>query len=624
MKRKLLCGAVLVLVAGANCVSLDENLVTGISSAYYSTPDGLNSALIASYAQLRGFYGREQLLSINQVGTDTWEAADQSASNNQNFDHYNGTLNSSAAELSNTWNPAYQMINSLNAALDRGPKATGVPEATKNVLLGEAHFLRALEYFTLTRQFGDVTLNLHENQGVVATAVRDPQADVYKAIVADLDTAVNFLPVTQNDYGRATKGAALALRSQVYLTRGYLQPKLGGTAAADFASSLADAKAVIASGAYSLEPVFADLWCVARPAVDPGRGGYCENSGYNNNHKEFIFTVQFRAALADNDADNEYNYLHLVYLSQYDAAAAGAGIARDIPNGRPFRRLKPTSQGLKVFQFNHYFGSPAVPALSDLLDTRYEGSYQSVWLATAAGGTNAGTTCPNCTSGGVIAVGDTTIFYPNYPVSDAFRMSKKYRTRTLCPAAQADASVACPNADVSSTNDGYYHWDWYPSLKKFQDNNRATISDQNGGKVQVVIRLAEIYLVAAEADIQLGNTAEATTMINVVRERAAAPAYKGGANNITEAQLVGFPNITAGTKPGLDFLMEERERELAGEFTRWYDMTRPGAQFFVDHVSKYNKRAAPNVKLTHVLRPIPQSQIDGVVVGPKYPQNPGY
>ena len=42
----------------AGCVNLDEKLVTGVSSQYYATPDGLNSAVIASYAQLRGFYGR--------------------------------------------------------------------------------------------------------------------------------------------------------------------------------------------------------------------------------------------------------------------------------------------------------------------------------------------------------------------------------------------------------------------------------------------------------------------------------------------------------------------------------------------------------------------------------------
>ena len=88
---RILQAVALALVASAvSCVSIDEKLVTGVSSQYYSTPDGLNSALVASYAQLRSFYGKEQLLSLTQVGTDTWQAGDQSGSNNQHFDAYDG------------------------------------------------------------------------------------------------------------------------------------------------------------------------------------------------------------------------------------------------------------------------------------------------------------------------------------------------------------------------------------------------------------------------------------------------------------------------------------------------------------------------------------------------------
>src|SRR6187397_2751662 len=150
MKRILLSTFGLA-VATASCVDLDENLISGVSSEYYATPDGLNAAVVASYSQLRSFYGREQLLSLTQVGTDTWMAADQSGSNNKDFDSYGGGLNSTVAPLANTWNPAYQAINTLNAAIDRGPAATGISQATKNSLLGEAHFLRALNYFTLVR-----------------------------------------------------------------------------------------------------------------------------------------------------------------------------------------------------------------------------------------------------------------------------------------------------------------------------------------------------------------------------------------------------------------------------------------------------------------------------------------
>ncbi|HTE47693.1 MAG TPA: RagB/SusD family nutrient uptake outer membrane protein, partial [Gemmatimonadaceae bacterium] len=267
MKRIVLSTVTLGLVAGfAGCVNLDEKLITGVSSQYYATPDGLSSAVIASYSQLRGFYGREQLMSLTEVGTDTWMAADQAGSNNKEFDSYNGGLNSTVAPLANTWNPAYQAINTLNAALDRGPNTTGIPASTKATLLAEAHFLRALNYFTLVQTFGDLTLSLHENVGVVAEAKRDPAADVYKAILADLDTAVANLPVNQADYGRATKGAAQTLRSKVYLTRAY--QSYSPNKQADFTAALADAKAVIGSGTYALEPVFADLWCVPRP-VDP-------------------------------------------------------------------------------------------------------------------------------------------------------------------------------------------------------------------------------------------------------------------------------------------------------------------------------------------------------------------
>jgi hypothetical protein len=603
MKRIVLSTVTLGLVAGfAGCVNLDEKLITGVSSQYYATPDGLSSAVIASYSQLRGFYGREQLMSLTQVGTDTWMAADQAGSNNKEFDSYNGGLSSQVSPLANTWNPAYQAINTLNAALDRGPNTAGISPAVKTTLLAEAHFLRALNYFTLVQTFGDVTLQLHENVGVVAEAKRDPAADVYKAILADLDTAVANLPVTQSDFGRATKGAALTLRSKVYLTRAY-QPYSPGKQA-DFTAALADAKAVINSGTYSLEPVFADLWCVARP-VDPNRTGYCENTGYVQNHKEFIFTVQFSYDLTQYDGSDQYDYMHLVYLAQYDNNGIWGGTPRDLNNGRPFRRAMPTPYELSLW--NKWVGTPGA---SDVLDTRFDGTFQTVWIATVAAKNPAGT-CPSCSSAGQVNVGDTAAFMPNYPVTNAFRQSKAYEVLTPCPTDQVAPTAATYCGDRNNANDGYTNWQRFPALKKFQDNLRANLTAQEGGKVEVVYRLGEVYLIAAEADVGLGNTAEAATFVNVLHQRAASPAHKNDYN------------VTAGQMT-LDYIMEERERELAGEHDRWYDMVRPGAQFFLDRVKKYNPHAAPNVQLRHALRPIPQTQIDGVISGPKYPQNPGY
>lgn len=70
----------------------------------------------------------------------------------------------------------------------------------------------------------------------------------------------------------------------------------------------------------------------------------------------------------------------------------------------------------------------------------------------------------------------------------------------------------------------------------------------------------------------------------------------------------------------LDFLLDERARELYGENTRWHDLTRP--QTLKSRLEQYNP--TPGFKDFHVLRPIPQSQIDLVTTGPKFPQNQGY
>ena len=69
--------------------------------------------------------------------------------------------------------------------------------------------------------------------------------------------------------------------------------------------------------------------------------------------------------------------------------------------------------------------------------------------------------------------------------------------------------------------------------------------------------------------------------------------------------------------------MEERARELIGEQFRWLDLKRWGV--LVERVKLHNAQAAPNIKDFHVLRPIPQNQIDRAEGGPAaFPQNTGY
>jgi hypothetical protein len=147
------------------------------------------------------------------------------------------------------------------------------------------------------------------------------------------------------------------------------------------------------------------------------------------------------------------------------------------------------------------------------------------------------------------------------------------------------------------------------SLKKFLDPARQTISQQQGRRDAFVIRLAEMYLIAAEADMMLNNTGEALEHINAVRRRAALPGQET-AMEITADQLT------------LDFILDERAREFGGEQQRWFDLKRTNK--LVERVRAHNPDAAPNIQDFHRVRPIPQAQLDVITNPTQFGQNEGY
>jgi hypothetical protein len=98
-----------------------------------------------------------------------------------------------------------------------------------------------------------------------------------------------------------------------------------------------------------------------------------------------------------------------------------------------------------------------------------------------------------------------------------------------------------------------------------------------------------MYLIAAEAQFKLGNLDSATYYINEVRGRAAVPGKKA------EMQITS-------DVVNLDFILDERAREFAGEQLRWFGLKRTGK--LVERVRKYNPDSASNIKDFHVVRPI--------------------
>jgi hypothetical protein len=124
--------------------------------------------------------------------------------------------------INEAWNSNYMGILRANTVLDK-LNSTAVPDETvRNQMEGETKFLRAFFYFDLVRWFGKVPLILHTVTPSEALGIpRSPVADVYQAIIADLNDAIGKLPdtFTGANKGRATALAAKSILGLVYLTR---------------------------------------------------------------------------------------------------------------------------------------------------------------------------------------------------------------------------------------------------------------------------------------------------------------------------------------------------------------------------------------------------------------------
>ncbi|MDR2385103.1 MAG: RagB/SusD family nutrient uptake outer membrane protein [Tannerella sp.] len=163
------------------------------------------------------------------------------------------------------WTSCYSRIRACNLFLSSVDVAT---YEDKDAMIGEVKFLRAWDYFHLTSLYGGVPAikDAYELDDEFVVP-RDSYEDCINFIIEDLDDAARLLPTTQSDKGRATRGAALTLKSRVllhaasdlhntFIYPGYSNPELlgysGGSQAARWQAAKDAAKAVIDLGIYSL------------------------------------------------------------------------------------------------------------------------------------------------------------------------------------------------------------------------------------------------------------------------------------------------------------------------------------------------------------------------------------
>jgi starch-binding outer membrane protein, SusD/RagB family len=545
---------------------LQEEVVSQIGNDYINTPKGFNDAVNAAYSSLRGYYGTQQGLTMTEYGTDLY--ATGADGGYKGFHFYDTQLNPSVDWLAGVWDELYRGINTCNAVIDRSKTIAGVSDAVKAQRVAECKFLRGLYYFILFQQYGPVDLRLTETVLPTKVTTRATDKAMFDAIIADLEAALPALEAKKaaGEYGRATKPACEHLLGYVYLTRNNTASK-----GADDLNKAITYLSDVVNGPYAFK-LLTDFASV-----------FDENNQVND---EVVFACQYttdpasNTPLIDNNGNTGGNNLHLFFGMQYDVQA---GMKRDVFYGRPFKRLRPTKYLIET-------------AFADKTnDSRFKKSFRDTWLCNnPATITSFALDASKAGQSITYKAGDTTLFLTPTDLPLADRTARKYQVM--------GPSFSSPT--------GYFNEAIFFTLTKFFDTKRPDLTYTHGSRDYFVFRLADTKLLLAEAYLLSNKRPEALVQINDVRKRAAF-AGKEAAMTITDAQM------------SMDFIMEERARELAGEQIRWMDLKRWGK--LVERVKANNPQAAPFIKDVHNVRPIPQSQIDRTEGGnTSFPQNAGY
>ena len=172
-----------------------------------------------------------------------------------------------------------------------------------------------------------------------------------------------------------------------------------------------------------------------------------------------------------------------------------------------------------------------------------------------------------------------------------------------------DMTKAIPTTTAKATSDVYGDARYndvkisgersFPGIKKFLDDvyEEAYPTYDISHRDIMVLRLAEMYLIKAEAEMQTGGDA-----IGTLNKLRAARAISGKDNSIQA--VYGESSVTIET------ILRERAIELVGEYQRWFDLKR--THTLISHIKAYNAQGSANIALKHYYRPIPLSELETV------------
>ena len=591
-----------ILAVGTGCKKLlEEHPQSQVVPSFFASSAGVLGGVAGVYNDIRSQWGTEGFTNEMQAGTDEFLMGQ---SGNSIITTYNG-LNST--NFGAAWGTAFQDINTLNGVLQYG-QTIAVDSLTKKQYLAQAKFLRGFWYFYLVQTYGAVPYHTTFITVPSQADRRSTVDSIYDLIIQDLTSASADLPntITAPFLGKAaTKPVAQLLLAKAYLTRGWLK-----NSASDFSQAAAICADVIAKkSTYGL-----DLWqdfgdafvpandygketmFVSDHALEPKYGYYTVGGGASGGAAQNLSPWFTNWNYPNNSGVNSFKNTSGAFVN-----SGTSGMIRDSYYGRPYVRVAPNyfkwTSGANAGKT--YFMDQAFTNRTS--DSRFANSFYTVYIANTAV-TNSATAANNSRGIGYTTVvgTDTAVWLPDFEVAGApqFNGTRPFKGIIVPPSLWNNAI--------------------FPALKKYMDPSRGANFNDPSTRPCVLYRFSDVYMTAAEAYFKAGDLTNAAAMINVVRQRAA---YRKTNTPVQNAAAVVANTITAADVT-LDFILDERSREFFGEWQRWHDLVR--TRSLVTRVKAWNPEAATYIKDFHMLRPIPQSQIDRVTEGPAFTQNPGY